>query len=142
MLISCSNKHKNYTDYKDFDLVFRYLDDSLSGNISEEKYIFATFRVGYVCSNCRGDILFEELIDSSINRYGDIPLYIITDDYTFYGKNDQLSKLKIHYPSLKNVFYESPETLEKYGLYDNFPSMFLIENDDMIDARRLLKKKL
>lgn len=141
LLIACGNKHDNYTDYKDFDLVFKYIDDSLSGYISDEKYIFATYRVGFVCSNCRGDIMLEELIDSSRNRYGNTPLYIVTDDYTFYSKNEPLISLKMNHPFLKNVFYESPETLKKYGLYNNFPSMFLIENNDMIDARRLLKKK-
>ncbi len=142
IMIGCASKHENFTKYKDADLVFRYIDDSLSDNIDEDEYILATFRIKVACSNCIGDLNMPRLIDTISKRYPNTPIYILTDDAFFNHDTDSLSKFQAMFSNLHDIFYEDPRTLKRYGLYGNYPSVFKMSNGNMVEAVRYLNKEI
>lgn len=136
--LSCNSNHKN-ADYADADLLLKYINDSLDGKINEDKYVFANYKVGIACVNCRPNISFYELIDTVNYIYNGVPLYIITDDFNFDENADTIKKLKEKYGNLANVFYEKAQTLERYALNGNLSSLFLIENGELKEYSRIIK---
>lgn len=138
---SCANKHNNFTEYNDSELLFQYIDDSLKGKINKDKYVFATYRIKVVCSNCLGDVTLDELMDTITNRYKDTPFYIITDGDGLITSRF-VDDMKKQYAKLQDIFSNKPKVLARYGLYGNLPAIFLIENGDLKEALRLLKKDI
>lgn len=138
--VSCQNTYKNETEYQDADLLFRYIDDSLKNEITASEYVLTTFRVKDICSNCRGDIELSVLFDSVSSLYPGTSIYLVTDDDLFENNDTSFIEFQRKYPHLESVIVEDAVTMQRYGLYGSYPSIFKIENNTLMDARRYMKK--
>lgn len=142
ILFSCNTKHRNLTEYKDADLLFKYIDTYHSEEIKEPDYVFATYRTRIICTVCTGKIDLYTLLDTLNQKYPNVPHYIVSDS-SFSDSNENISfieKNKQKYKSLKNIFYEDGKVLEQHGLYDDKPCFFNIKNNNLVEAMRFVKK--
>ncbi len=131
---------KNSKNDNDNILVIEYIEKYHKSDIKENEFVFATFRTKVVCSNCRGDVSLPELMDTINNRYPKIPVFVLTDD-TIYNQADSIIALRGINSYFRCLFIEQPKIMQRYNLYGNFPGLYRISNNEVIEALRLIKTK-
>lgn len=131
LLLSCTSSN-NKTNYKNSDLLFRYINSKQSNNINDNDFYFLVMRTNCLCSGC-----YKITLDSALNialfKADNKPIYILFDEKTFY-----LKEKKKHGNKIKYLLDETSE-LDGYGLTNSYPLLFHIKDNILIDFTKIIR---